>query len=78
MTDTWIGWAAPGHVIREIIPAITRSQIALVPPIEVVSEEELAAFLIWIETYCAEAYVIHAMPQVIDASNWRDGLPAGI
>lgn len=77
MTNVWIGWRGPG-VIGEIMPDETRSEISLVPPIEIHGEESLISFLCWVETYCEQAFLVHADPQVIDATNWRDGLPAGI
>lgn len=73
----WIGWGAPG-IVKKLMTECTRTQIELVPPIEIHGETEKRAFARWIEMYCAEAFRVHAEPQVVDASGWRDGLPAGI
>lgn len=77
MGEMWLGWLSP-HVLGEVVPDETGSTIRLCPPIELNSEKEVRKFAIWISDYCWLAFRQQIEPQVIDASGWREGLPAGI
>lgn len=68
-----------GAVVARVQNPITRTLVKLNPAIEIRSAGAMENFSEWLEAYFRAAWIPgHLDPAEIDASNWRDGLPAGV
>jgi hypothetical protein len=70
---------SPDHVIlHKMLNPLTRSQVKLVPPIEINSAGDFAGFGEWFSSWCLREWGItdhrgvHNDPAQVDASGWRE------
>lgn len=69
----------PHGVLETVINPVTRSVAKVVPPIEIDSRRDLEMFSTWLTAYCKACWTPALIdPDVIDASNWRDGLAVSL